>query len=36
MVEETVTYVPRQDMHEKYMQVYERYRRVYDAVRPLV
>ncbi len=36
MVEETVTYKPRQEMHEKYMQVYERYRKVYDAVRPLM
>lgn len=36
MVEETVTYKPRQEMHEKYMQVYERYRKVYGAVRPLM
>lgn len=36
MVEETVTYEPRPEMHEKYMQVFERYRRVYEAVRPLV
>lgn len=36
MVEETVTYLPRQDMHERYMQVYERYRGIYEAVRPLV
>lgn len=36
MVEETVTYRPRPDMHERYMQAYERYRRVYEAVRPLV
>ncbi len=36
MVEETVTYKPRQEMHEKYMRVYERYRKVYDAVRPLM
>ncbi len=36
MVEETVTYEPRQEIHEKYMQVYERYRRLYDAVRPLM
>ena len=36
MVEETVTYKPRQEMHEKYMRVYKRYRKVYDAVRPLM
>lgn len=36
MVEETITYKPRQEMHEKYRQVYERYCRVYDAVRPLM
>lgn len=36
MVEETITYEPRPEMHGKYMQVFERYRRVYEAVRPLV
>ena len=36
MVEKTVTYMPRQDMHGQYMQVYERYCRIYEAVRPLV
>lgn len=36
MVEKTVTYVPRQDMHEKYRAVYQRYRRLYEAVRPLI
>lgn len=36
MVEETVTYEPRQEIHEKYLEVYERYRRLYDAVRPLM
>ena len=36
MVEEKETYLPRQDMHEKYMQVFERYEKVYDAVRPLM
>lgn len=36
MVEETVTYEPRMEMHEKYMQVFARYRKVYEAVRPLV
>lgn len=36
MVEETLTYKPRQEVHEKYMQVYERYCKIYDAVRPLM
>ena len=36
MVEETVTYYPRQEMHEKYKKVYRRYKMLYDAVRPLV
>ena len=36
MVEETVTYRPRQEIHEKYMRVYERYRKVYEAIRPLM
>lgn len=36
MVEETVTYKPRPGMHEKYMQVFVRYRSVYEAVRPLM
>lgn len=36
MVEETVTYEPRPEMHEKYMRVFARYSRVYEAVRPLV
>ena len=36
MVEQTVTYYPREAMHEKYMQIYERYEKVYEAVRPLV
>ena len=36
MVEETVTYCPRQSMHEKYMKFYERYKGVYHAVRPLM
>lgn len=35
MVEETTTYRPRQDMHEKYMHIYEKYKNVYQAVRPL-
>lgn len=36
MVEETVTYVPRAKMHDKYMQMYKRYEKVYKAVRPLM
>ena len=36
MVQETETYLPRPGMHEKYMKVYERYRQVYNAVRPLM
>lgn len=36
MVEKTVTYEPRQEMHEKYLKVYNRYEKLYDAVRPLV
>ena len=36
MVEETTTYYPRKEMHEKYMQIYERYEGVYKAVRSLV
>lgn len=36
MVEKTKVYVPRPEMHEKYKIVYERYRNVYQAVRPLV
>jgi xylulokinase len=36
MVEETVTYEPRPEMHEKYRRIYERYKNIYQAVRPLV
>ncbi len=36
MVEETVTYLPRPEMHEKYMRHFERYSRLYNVVRPLV
>ncbi len=36
MVRETGTYYPRREMTEKYCEVYERYRRLYSAVRPLV
>ncbi len=36
MVEEIHTYLPRPEQHEKYMKIYERYEKVYAAVRPLV
>ncbi len=36
MVEETETYYPRAEMHERYMEHFARYERVYEAVRPLM
>lgn len=36
MVEEIHTYQPRPEMHEKYMAIYQRYEKVYRAVRPLM
>lgn len=36
MVEKKVIYTPRTEMHEKYQKVYERYKNLYQAVRPLV
>ena len=36
MVQEMETYQPRPEMHEKYMKNYERYKAVYQAVRPLM
>lgn len=36
MVREAETFLPRKEMHEKYMKIYERYKAVYAAVRPLV
>lgn len=36
MVEKTKVYTPDEKMHKKYMEVYSRYRRVYDAVRELM
>lgn len=36
MVEQTITYEPREEYHEKYMEVYEKYSKLYDAVRELV
>jgi xylulokinase len=36
MVKETETFLPRQEMHDKYMKIYKRYKEVYRAVRPLM
>ena len=36
MVQKKKIYVPNLEMHEKYMSVYQRYKKLYDAVRPLV
>ncbi len=36
MVRQRETYYPDPRRHEQYMQIYERYRKVYQAVRPLV
>ena len=36
MVQEVETYYPRAYMHKKYMEIYERYKAVYKAVRPLM
>lgn len=36
MVQERETYYPREDMYQCYMTIYERYKRVYSAVRPLL
>ena len=36
MVEKKQVYYPNREMHENYMKIYERYRRLYQAVRPLV
>ncbi len=36
MVQETETFRPDAEMHEKYMNIYERYKAVYSAVRPLM
>lgn len=35
MVKETVTYYPREHMHQEYMCIYAKYKKVYQAVRPL-
>ena len=36
MVQERETYWPREQMHRKYMKIYDRYKAVYQAVRPLM
>ena len=36
MVEKTKEYLPREEMHEKYLEIFSRYEKVYQAVRPLV
>ena len=36
MVQETVTYQPNREMHDLYRSKFERYAKLYDAVRPLV
>ena len=36
MVEEKSIFYPNQEMNEKYMKVYERYRKLYQSVRPLM
>ena len=36
MVRQRETYLPDPSRHEQYMRVYERYRKVYQAVRPLM
>ena len=36
MVQQRETYDPDPQRHEQYMRVYERYRKVYHAVRPLM
>ena len=36
MVEETEVYQPDPAMHEKYMRIFARYEKVYEAVRPLM
>ena len=36
MVVKRKTYEPKKEMHEKYMEIYTRYKKVYHAVRPLM
>ena len=35
MVREKETFLPRQNIHAQYEEIYQCYRRLYDAVRPL-
>ena len=36
MVYISASFEPRRDMHERYMEHYARYQKLYDAVRPLM
>lgn len=36
MVKEKKTYLPDEELHKKHMEVYNRYKKIYEAVRPLV
>lgn len=36
MVETATVYFPREEMHRKYVEIYQRYRKLYQAVRPLI
>ena len=36
MVKITTTYEPRSEVHERYMEVFDRYKGLYRAIRPLV
>ncbi len=36
MVEETITYMPRTEYHEKYMESFRKYEKLYNAVRELM
>lgn len=36
MVHKTEVYYPRQEMHDRYMEIYARYKNLYKAVRPLI
>ncbi len=36
MIREKRAYLPRPEAHARYMAVYERYKKVYDAIRPLM
>ena len=36
MIKKKKVYTPRGEMHEKYLVIYKRYRKLYQSVRPLV